>query len=217
VAAFSLRGPRDTPPLRDDAPPFRMTLLLHVAPLVPFRTRLRISDEMMLVGSLSALLERLPAQSVRLVAFNLDQHKELYRKDNFALSDLSRLVQSVNELELQTVDYRVLQNKSGHIDLLADLVNQELRSGQPSDAVVFLGPAARFEDKVPAELLEQPAAGPTRFFYFQYKPIFRRGGNSFPDIINRTVSTLRGRLWTIHTPAEFAKAIEELEKRAKTN
>lgn len=213
VAAFSLLGSPDEARARDDSPPFSVTILMHAAALIPWRTHLRVSDRMLLIGSLAALLERLPARSVRLVVFNLDQQKELYRRDGFTLAALDQVEQAVNDLELNTVDYQVLQKPRGHIDLLAGLVNRERHDANPSDAVVFLGPAARFEDKPPRTVGDRGAALP-HFFDLQYRPRLRRMAAFGPDSIAWTVSTLKGKTMIVRSPADFARAIDQLEKQA---
>jgi hypothetical protein len=213
VAAFSLKGTPDAERVRDDRAPFSLTILMHAAPLSPRRTNFRATDRMLLVGSLSALLERLPTRSVRLVVFNLDQQKELYRQDDFSPSSLDQVEQAMNDLELNGVNVKVLEKPKGHIDLLADLLNREMHAEKPSDAVVFFGPPARFGDRVPRAAVEKPALMP-RFFYFLYRPIQRRVGSTLPDSINLTVAGLKGKTMTIHSPGEFANAIDELERRA---
>ena len=75
----------------DDAAPLRLTVMLHAAPISLRRTTLRASDTLMLVGLLSSLLERLPARSVRLVVFNLDQQKELFRQEDFSPKGLEQV------------------------------------------------------------------------------------------------------------------------------
>src|ERR1039458_9772185 len=102
----------------DDVPPRRLTIFLHTAPLLPRRTRLRPGDMMLLMSTVSSLLERVPARSVRLVLFNLEQQKELYRKDGFLLQDMPQVSQAMTSIELGMVDFQVLQNKRGHVDLL---------------------------------------------------------------------------------------------------
>src|SRR5262249_7974223 len=79
----------------DDAPPVRLTVLLHAAPVIAFRTRLSGRDRVMLLGTLSALLQRIPASNVRLIVFNLDQQRELFRRDHFTLESLGAVSQSV--------------------------------------------------------------------------------------------------------------------------
>jgi hypothetical protein len=211
----SLGGNQAARPDADDAPPLRLTVLMHAAPMFPRRTRMRPNDTMTLLSSLSSLLERVPARSVRLVVFNLDQHKELYRKDGFTLDSLDQVSASINSMELGLVDVETLQNPQGHVDLIAAMVNQEIHATQPSDVVVFLGPMARYEDKVPRQSLEKAPGPLPRFFYFQVWPFFRGGRgplpSALPDSINSAISRLNGKVVVIHTPGEFAKAITRLE------
>jgi hypothetical protein len=212
VADFTLRGRPDSRRGADDAAPIRLTVLLNAAPLIPLRTRLRASDRVLLLGLLSSLLERLPARSVRLVVFNLDQQKILLRQDAFAPNALGRVAQSLNGLELGRVDYHVLQNPQGHVGLLAGLMNQELHAETPSDVVVFLGPETHYEDKLPQTALEDPHGAAPQFFNLQFRPYFR-AGLGLPDSISLATAKLKGKTIIIRTPADFARAIEQIERR----
>src|SRR5580704_13823457 len=167
----------------DDVHPIgRLTVLLHAAPLYPRSLRFRTQDRLLLVSSLASLLEALPARSVKVVVFNLDQQKELFRQDDLTPDSFDQVAQSTSNLQLQVVDYRVLQNRRGHISLLADLMKQELEAAQPSDKVIFLGPTSRFYDKVPDASLDQHSTSSPQFFYFQYKPYWGREAD-FPDSV----------------------------------
>jgi hypothetical protein len=200
---------------RDVHPIGRLTVLLHAAPLYPRSMRFRAQDRLLLVSSLASLLEALPARSVRVVVFNLDQQKELFRQDDLTPDAFDQVAQSTSNLQLQLVDYRVLQNRRGHISLLADLINQELGATEPSDKVIFLGPTSRFYDKFPEAALEQPAATTPQFFYFQYKPYFGREAD-FPDSVAMAIKKVKGKTMPIHTPDEFARAIREVGTQVGT-
>jgi hypothetical protein len=192
----------------DDVRPIRrLTVFLHAAPLFPRSTRFRPQDRGVLLSSLASLLETLPARSVRLVVFNLDQQKELFRQDMLTPETYDQAAGSLNNLQLQLVDYRVLRNRGGHLSLLTDLVNKELQDKEQSDAVIFLGPTARYFDKVPE--FDLPATAP-RFFYLQYKPLYARGAD-FPDSIEFAVKKVRGKAMLIHSAHEFAKSIKQIE------
>jgi hypothetical protein len=210
VADLSLRGAPLTGHTEDDSPRIRLTVLMHAAPVSPRRMRLAARDRVILLGTLSSLLDRLPVRSVKLVVFNLDQQKELYRQENFVPRSLDQVAQSINAVELGTVDYQVLQNRGGHLDLLADLINGELTAQTPSDVVLFLGPMARFSDKVPSEELEKPVGAAPRFYYLQYRSVFPQA-STLPDVIANAVSKLKGRTLVIRSPGDFAKAIDQVE------
>ena len=194
----------------------RLTVLLHAAPLYPRSTRFRTQDRLLLVSSLAALLEALPARSVRVVVFNLDQQKELFRQDDLTPDSFDQVAQSTSNLQLQVVDYRLLQNRGGHISLLADLIKQELGAAQPADKVIFLGPTSRFYDKVPDVSLEKPPVSAPQFFYFEYKPYLGREAE-FPDSVAMAMKKVKGKTVLIHSPDEFARAIREVEPQVGRN
>ncbi len=141
-------------------------------------------DQALLMGALSALLEQFPDAAIRLVVFNLEQQKELYRRDGFRLENLHQIAEVLRQIQLATIDYRILRNRTGHIDLLASLTNQELRAEPRPDAVIFLGPRERFHDNFPDGLLD-PHPGPKpHFFFLAYQvPGRARGGieSATPD------------------------------------
>jgi hypothetical protein len=214
VGDFSGKGLPPQTRARDDAPAFRLSILLHAAPISPRRTHLRLNDRILLMSTLASLAARVPALSVRLFVFNLDKQQILFNQDDFTLDSLGRVAQALNQLELDSIDYRTLQRPSGHVDLLSDLINGELASAKPSDAVVFLGPASRYIDKIPASAVDAPAPK-LRFFYFQYRP-FQTHGPMLPDSITNAIGRVKGRLIQISSPGEFANAIVQLERAAAT-
>ena len=213
IRELSLRGSAYTRPAKDDIRPIRLTIFLHAAPLSPRRTKLRPGDALVLLSGLSSLLERVPSPSVRLVVFSMDQQKVLYRQESFALESLDQVAQSINGLELGLVDYQILKNRRTSADFLAGLINQELAAPDQSEIALFLGPASRFADKVPQASLEERRAAPY-FFHFQFQPPFRRAGEGFPDTISQTIGKLKGKTIVVYTPGDFAKAIDQLERRA---
>jgi hypothetical protein len=213
VTDLSLRGIPRAESLKDDAAPIRLTVLLHAAPISPRRTRVGARDRGLLLGALSSLLERVPVRSVRLVVFNLDQQRELYRQEEFTPQSFGRVAESFDTLQLDLVDYRVLQKRSGHLDLLADLLNGELKAREPSDVVLFLGPLARFTEKVPSQELETPQGSPPRFYYFQCRQFFGVAPAALPDSISRAVARMKGKTIIINSPGDLAKGIDQIERK----
>jgi hypothetical protein len=213
VAAFSLvDASRAAPPPPRGSAPLRITVLLHAAPMSPRRTHFGAADRMMLLGSLAALMEQLPGAAIRLVAFNLDKQKEILRQDNFQPEMLERAEKAMDGVELDLADVRTLQHPLGHLDLLASLVNRELRADPAPDAVLFFGPRTRFLDKAPH--FAMPEGAPPRFFALQFRPFLRVAAATLPDAIGNTVASLKGKVVTIHSPADFAKAITLLQRRS---
>jgi hypothetical protein len=192
----------------------RLTVLLDAAPVDPRAPKLRAWDQEFLLDSLSSLLQQIPCQSVRLVAFNLEQQREIFRQDLFGPSDFDDLQQAFHDLELGTVSAQVLKQPQGKADLLARLTNQELIAEQPADAVIFLGPTSRADQKIPGEMLKPRETRAPQFFYFEYIPPWRRG-REFPDTIAYLTRARDGTVAKIHSPGELAQAIQKMLKQVK--
>ncbi len=209
VSDFAGDGLPPTPAPAPGAPPFRLTVLLHAAPFSPRRLHLRANDRILLMSTLSALVERAQATSVRLAVFNLDKQRVIYANEDFTLKSMGDVAQALNRLELDTVDVQTLQNARGHIDLLESLIGQEIASPKPADAIVFLGPAARYIDKLSPSALPARLEG-LRFYYFQYRPFAAGARPMLPDSISNALSSLKGHIYQIYTPGQFANAIHDL-------
>jgi hypothetical protein len=214
IAEITLRGaPR--PALKpSDTPPLRLTILLHTAPLSPRRTRISVRDRVTLTGALSALIERLPTSSVRMVVFSLDQQKEVFRQDNFSLRAMGQVSRAMSETEQGTVDVKVLANRRGHTEMMANLLNAEINDPNPADVVLVFGPPSRFFDRLPKDAVEKPAAASSpRFFFLKYAAMLRMQP-TLSDTIGSAMSKVRGKTVNILTPGDFAKAIDLVERSA---
>ncbi len=190
-----------------------LTVLLHAVPMNPGAAKLYAWDRIFLLETLFSLLRQTPYKSVRLVAFNLDQQRELFRDEQFSVRSLNKLEQSLQDAEMATVSYRSLQKK-GWSELLARLTQEELNSKHPSDAVIFLGPSSRFEDRIPKGTLGSLETDGRPFFYFEYYPWFLKG-REFPDAIHYLTKDLHGTVFPIHTAPELAVSIHKMLTQLK--
>jgi hypothetical protein len=206
---------RELPEAKDSGS--RVTVLLNAAPLNPRALRLRAWDRTFLLDSLSSLVQHLPTNSIRLVAFNLDQQRLIFEQDNFDRVGFRKLAQALSDLELGTVSYRNLQNRSGAFELLAKLINQETAhpGKQSASAVLFLGPNLHIETKIPREMLSGCEGGNPPVFYFEYYP--RYGDGDFPDSIHHLTNACNGTVFKLHSPADFGSAITKLQKKLQLN
>jgi hypothetical protein len=117
--------------------------------------------------SLASLLNQLPARTVRLVAFNIDQQVVLFQKDDFVAADLPRLTAAFDQLELARVDVRTLQNRD-KLDILSDLIDKELQQAKPASAVILMAPRSASHID-PALQVDPQRAAASRWFYLQYE------------------------------------------------
>ena len=139
----------------------RLTILVHAAPLSPNLSSLQPDDVQRVVDSLSSLLRELPAQSVRLIAFNLDQRAVIFREDGFEVNQSGELTAALNQLELGLLDYKVMRDRPAPVDLLLGLAQAELRDPKP------LWPRTRMHDDVRPDALGMHLAGTIPVFDLQ--------------------------------------------------
>jgi hypothetical protein len=184
---------------------YSITILLDAAPMNPRESKLRVWDRAFLMQSLRSVLQHLPCESVRLIAFNLDQQKELFREEHFDTRAFRELAHTLRNTELGTVSYKALQRGPQGVSFLSELANRELARPQPSDIVIFIGPTTRLNQKVSGTFSRNPRS--PRFFYFEYFPFT---GANFPDCIQHLTSTLQGTTYQIHSPAQFGKAMQKM-------
>ena len=224
----------------DNIPPLRLAVLLNVASRSAGRTEIGDHDRERLSNVLTALLERLPTTSVRVVAFSLEQQKEIFRADSFRPSDVTRTAAAIAATPQTTVDINLLKNPHEHVDFLAGLIRRELDAPDPADTVIFVGPTSRYFDRLPADALPPAGQRHARVFYVRWEAFLRPGldqppilitgasrssgevlkagpgGSSDssrgqPDIISKAVAQLNGKTFLIHLPFELAAAIRKIE------
>jgi hypothetical protein len=92
-----------------------------------------------MLQTLAAILDRLPFSRVQVVAFSLDQHKELLRQNVADASGFLRVAEALRDFNPSTVSYGVLKDPAGHRDFLWQLLAKEGMRAQPADAVLFAG------------------------------------------------------------------------------
>jgi hypothetical protein len=196
-------------PLEQQERRYNVSVLLHASAVTPNRMILGDYDRMLLVSAMSSLVERLPA-NIRLTVFSMDRQKEIYHSDHLTNASLDDLVESLNELELGTIDYATLQNRTGHLDLLSGLLNREMAGSNPPDAVIILGPLAHSEARVPPEMLQASRTG-VPVYYVQLRP-WRMLGAYGADTISYAVKLLGGRTKQVYSPEDLAEAIRDIER-----
>ncbi len=237
----------------------RITIFLHAAPLMPGILKLLASDVVTAVDSLVALLEQIPARSVRLVVFNLNQEQELYRNDRFTGQDVQQVMRVLDGAQLAMVDYRLLQRPPGPAEMLQTLIRRELNEESRADAIIFLGPDGSAA-KAASAAADTNSPG-RRFFYLQYQsgqawftssakpsvgfltddprpkyacqewpcsiipsqslatpaqaPETSVRKPSDPGAIAIAVRQLKGRVLAVRTPADFAKAVDQIGRPSR--
>ncbi len=171
IAALLL--PWAAPAQTADGPPSaqRLTLLLNVGSVLLRNGSFSGgADHTLMYAAISSLSHR--AAAVKLVVFDADRQHELLRLESFSLADLKQVNAAVEKWKLGPVDYRALQRDPGAVDIVAALINEQLRADPPPDLVVFVDPGSwdRFRDKSARQALQIPRGAKPRFFALQFGP-----------------------------------------------
>jgi hypothetical protein len=200
---------REEPPVERSAEEaLAVKVIVNFAPQKANAATLRPVDTAALVSTLRTLSREPRIGKFSVVAFNLNEQRVIYRQDNAEKINFPALGDSLDTLNLGTVDLQRLSVKNGETQFLAELIDAELRSAQDTDAVVFAGPKAMLEAKIPQDQLKKLSEIDVPVFYLNYalNPFL----NPWRDSIGSAVKTLKGVEYTITRPRDLWFAVSEI-------
>lgn len=189
----------------------RLTILLDAAPISPHQSRLRAWDRAFLLECLYSLLRQTPHSSVRLIAFNLEQQREVFRVDQFDTAAFLSLARALEDIDTASISVQALKQRNSP-QLIADLANHELADPEPPDVVIFLGANIPVDIDVGPGLLTAKNSDSPPLFYFEYYPW---PVTPFPDVIQRLTKVANGKTFLIHDPAQLDQAIQKMLAQLK--
>lgn len=200
---------REEPPVeRSGEDPLSVKVIVNFAPQRADAATLRPVDTAALVSTLRTLSREPRIGRFSVVAFNLNEQRVLYRQENAEKINFPALGDSLDTLNLGTVDLQRLSVKNGETQFLAELIDTELRASRDNDAVVFAGPKAMLEAKIPPDQLKKLSEIEVPVFYLNYalNPFL----NPWRDSIGTAVKTLKGVEYTITRPRDLWFAVSEI-------
>ncbi len=185
---------------------FRLTVLLDATAARAWASNLR-EERFLLLQLLASLLKQVPCESVTVVAFNLDQQREIFHQEHFDAQGFARLSTALKNLQLAVEPYTALQ-RGNSAKFLAGLAEKQISAQQSPDAVIFIGSNTHVREQ-PKRVQESLEAASPYFFYFEYFG-FR---TPFPDAIDYLTRDLRGTVFRINSVRDFGTAIEKLQEQ----
>ena len=203
----------DEPPIQRAAieQPLNVKVLVNFAPQNQRSAALQPTDTSALTAILRNISREPRIGKFSVVAFNLQEHRIVYRQDNADKIDFPALGEAVQSISPGTVDLTRLGQKNGETEFLRRLLQDELSSGEGPDAVVFAGPKALLEENVSSESLKEIGEVAYPVFYMNY--------NLYPqqvpwnDAIGKAVKFLKGYEYTISKPRDLWFAVTEMVSR----
>ena len=196
----------------------RLTVLLHAG---------AHERNPVLIDSLAAILDRMPFAHVQVVAFSLDQRKELLRQNVSDARAFRRVEDALEAFNPATVSYGVLKNPVGHRDFLWQLLAKEGLRAEPPDAVLFVGYSTFDDTHIYAPPACTDGSRKTVYAYFDYaEPLQRRPAApgrrryadrlDLPDVISRVTRACSGKVFHVHSPEELAAAVANVDALVRT-
>lgn len=169
-----------------------------------YSSKLSSWDRSALIDSLMSMVDTWNTAEFSVYLLHLENRKLLFEGPIGAPGTFRKLMEAMFRIETGKVDIGSLKRGASG-DYLAQFVERESHKWTGADAVVFLGPAWRWADKVP-EGLKKKLAGATRFYHVALVPPVLPAEN----IVRHFVSSQDGRVLRVSTPADLAGAIRKI-------
>jgi hypothetical protein len=189
----------------------RIKVLMNFAPQKTLAAALRPIDTSALVGMLRTLGRDARIAALSLVAFNLNEEKILFRQEKGTAIDFPALGASLDSLNLGTIDLNRLIDKGSDTRFLDHLIQEEVAGAQDVDAVVFAGPKAMLDEKVPEDILKEIRNDTVPVFYLNYA--LNPMATPWRDTIGQAVRVMKGVEYTVSRPRDLWFAVSEMVNR----
>ena len=194
-----------------DEDSLHVKLLVNFAPQNPTSATLRPVDTSALVSILRTISREPRIGRFSLVAFNLQKQRVFYRQENADGIDFPALGESLDTLELGTVELAALADKDRETNFLTALMQEELAGGSPPDALIIAGPKAMLNRPVARADLELVGELKFPIYYMNYN--LNPYQTPWRDAIGQVVQFLKGSEYTISRPRDLWFAVSQMVAR----
>jgi hypothetical protein len=140
----------------------------------------------------------------------MQEQRVLFRQEDTEQINFPALGDSLNSLNLGTVDLKRLEDKHGDTGFLSKLIAKELTNSK-ADAVIFASPKVMLEEGVSQDSLKQVENFTAPVFYMNYNLYPQM--NPWRDAIGTAVKKLRGYEYTISRPRDLWTAWTDIVSR----
>lgn len=182
--------------------PLNVKVVVNFAPQDSLSASLQPIDTNALLSILRNIAREPRITRFSIVAFNMQEHRVIYRQQLASQIDFPALGDALRGLNLGTVDLKRLAQKHGDTEFLTSFLTDEVvDSKDQPDAVIIAGPKVSTEGTMPQDAFRQ--AGDLKFpvFYMNYN--LNPTSNPWRDAIGVAVKTLKGVEYTISRPRDL--------------
>jgi hypothetical protein len=189
---------------------FKVKVLINFAPQQGYASSMQPIDTSALVSILRNISREPRICQFSIVAFNMNEQRVVYRKDESDHIDFPELGKALSSLKLGMVDYKQLSDPHSGSEFLSKLVVDELGNTK-ADAVIFAGPKVGLNDSVPPDNLKELSSVSYPVFYMNYNLSPQQ--NPWRDPIGNVVKRLRGIEYTITRPRDLWTSWSDIMSR----
>jgi hypothetical protein len=187
--------------------PLKVKVLINFAPQQSAAAAMQPIDLSALVSILRSISREPRICKFSVVAFNMNDQKIVYRRDDTDQINFPELGKALSQLKLGMVDYKKLSDKHSETDFLTKLIQEELGHNS-SDAVIFAGPKIMLDEAPPADSFKEISGISYPVFYMNYNLVPQQ--NPWRDSIGTVVKHLRGYEYTISRPRDLWNAWSDI-------
>jgi hypothetical protein len=208
----------DREPFREEPPisrngknnPLNVKVMVNFAPQRARSATLQPLDTHALISILRNISREPRIVRFSVVAFNMQEQRILYRQEDTEQINFPALGDSLNSLNLGTVDLKRLEDKHGDTGFLSKLITEELTNSK-ADAVIFASPKVMLDESVSQDSLRLVENFTAPVFYMNYN--LYPQANPWRDAIGTAVKKLRGYEYTISRPRDLWVAWSDIVSR----
>ena len=187
--------------------PLKVKVLINFAPQKSEAAAMQPIDTSALVSILRNISREPRICKFSVVAFNMNDQRVVYRKDDADQIDFPELGKALASLKLGMVDYKKLSDKHSETDFLTKLIQDELGHNN-ADAVIFAGPKVNLDAEPPPDSFKEITTLSYPVFYMNY--VLTPQQNPWRDSIGTVVKRLRGYEYTISRPRDLWMAWSDI-------
>ncbi|MFM2124969.1 MAG: hypothetical protein RL328_1420 [Acidobacteriota bacterium] len=200
----------DPPVQRNAGPLLNVKVMVNFAPQNQNSSAMRPSDTLALVTMMRRVTRDPRIGRFSLVAFNIQEQRVVYRQASSDRIEFPALGEAIEKIEPGLVDLKLLANKRGEEEFLAELIKTELASADRPDALVFAGPKYMV-DGSPEDELKKSEGVDYPVFYLNYN--LNPAAVPWRDSIGKAIRVFGGKEYTITRPRDLFFAVTEMVGR----
>jgi hypothetical protein len=201
----------DPPVQRESGRLLNVKVMVNFAPQNQNSSAMRPIDTLALVTVMRRITREPRFGKFSLVAFNIQEQRELYRQSSSDRIDFPALGRSIKDIEPGVLDLKLLANKRGEVEFLTELIKKEMASSDRPDALIFAGPKYMVAEGAPEAELKAADAVDYPIFYLNYN----LSPQTVPwrDSIGRAIRVFGGREYALNRPRDLWFAVTEMVGR----